>query len=190
MVGGAELDRRLTRVLQIVYETHATTTDNEAGMATGWLPGELSEAGRAQARQLRERRGDDGIAAIYVSDLKRALDTVAIAFAAGALPIEVDARLRECNYGRLNGAPKAVLDAQRARRVDEPWPGGESYRDVVTRTRSLLDDVRSRWAGSRVLWVGHSANRWALDHLILGRDLNELVVADFAWQPGWVYSIE
>lgn len=25
--------------VEIVYETHSTTTDNEAGIATGWLPG-------------------------------------------------------------------------------------------------------------------------------------------------------
>ena len=175
--------------LTIVYETHSTTTDNEAGIATGWLPGELSDAGREQAHQLGQRRLDDGIAAIYVSDLKRAFDTVEIAFAGTALTVVVDARLRECDYGRLNGAPKNVLDAERARRVDEPWPGGETYRDVVTRTRSLLKDVHSQWDGSRVLWVGHSANRWALDHLILGRDLNEMIAADFAWQPGWVYVV-
>ena len=28
--------------VEIVHETHATTTDNEAGFSTGWLPGELS----------------------------------------------------------------------------------------------------------------------------------------------------
>ena len=175
--------------LTIVYETHSTTTDNEAGVATGWLPGKLSEAGRAQARELGERRRNDGLAAIYVSDLRRALDTVAIAFAGADLPVFVDARLRECSYGEYNGAPKAVLDAERAAHVEEPWPAGESYRDVAVRSRSLLDDVRRQWDGHRVLWVGHSANRWALEHLLLGRDLAELVGEDFDWQPGWEYVV-
>jgi hypothetical protein len=31
--------------VEIVYETHATTTDNEASVATGWLPGQLSDQG-------------------------------------------------------------------------------------------------------------------------------------------------
>ena len=52
--------------VSIVYETHAISTDNEAGIATGWLPGRLSETGRTGARELGERRRDDGIAAIYV----------------------------------------------------------------------------------------------------------------------------
>jgi broad specificity phosphatase PhoE len=43
-------------VLEIVYETHSMTTDNEEGIATGWLPGRLSKAGRSHARALGERR--------------------------------------------------------------------------------------------------------------------------------------
>jgi broad specificity phosphatase PhoE len=178
----------------LVYETHATTTDNEAGIATGWLPGELSERGRVQAAELGARRRDDGIDRVYVSDLARALETVRIAFEGSRLPVSVDSRLRECNYGRLNGMPRARLDAERARHVDEAWPGGERYRDVVERTRSFLEDVRERHGGGhgggRVLVVAHSANRLALDHLLLGHDLAALVAAPFEWRPGWEYVLE
>src|SRR4051794_27053972 len=108
--------------VQIVYETHSITTDNEDGIATGWLPGRLSESGRAGARELGDRRGNDGIDVIYVSDLARALETVRIAFAGSDIPIVVDARLRECNYGRLNGMPREVLQRDRATHVEVPWP--------------------------------------------------------------------
>jgi quercetin dioxygenase-like cupin family protein len=37
--------------VKITYFVHGTTTDNEADLATGWLPGKLSEIGRQQARQ-------------------------------------------------------------------------------------------------------------------------------------------
>src|ERR1700693_4145635 len=40
--------------ITIVYETHSTSVDNERGVAPGWLPGRLSERGRAQARELGE----------------------------------------------------------------------------------------------------------------------------------------
>ncbi len=42
--------------IRIVFETHSTTEDNERGIATGWLPGRLSAAGRAQAAELARRR--------------------------------------------------------------------------------------------------------------------------------------
>ena len=48
--------------IRVVFETHSTTVDNEQGRATGWLPGQLSARGQAQARQLGRRREDDGIA--------------------------------------------------------------------------------------------------------------------------------
>ncbi len=176
--------------LRIVYETHAITTDNEAGIATGWLPGELSPRGRKTAAELGERRRNDGLDAIYVSDLERALETVRIAFEGSPIPVVVDARLRECDYGRRNGMPRARLDAERGSHVGIPWPEGESYRDVVDRTRTLLHDLLDRHDNGRVLLVAHSANRLALDHLIHGRDLAELVAAPFEWQPGWEYVLE
>jgi hypothetical protein len=35
--------------IELVFETHSTTEDNEQGRATGWLPGRLSDRGRLQA---------------------------------------------------------------------------------------------------------------------------------------------
>jgi broad specificity phosphatase PhoE len=175
--------------VQLVYETHAITTDNEAGIATGWLPGRLSERGRETAAELGARRRDDGLSAIFVSDLERALETVRIAFARSPIPVLVDERLRECNYGRRNGMPRARLDAERAAHVDEPWPDGESYRDVVGRTASFLDDLIASQDPGRVLVVAHSANKVALDHLLLGADLGELVERAMDWQPGWEYLV-
>ncbi len=175
--------------LQLVYETHAITTDNEAGIATGWLPGVLSPRGRETAAELGARRRDDGIASVYVSDLARAVETARIAFDESDIPVHRDARLRECNYGRMNGSRNEEQQPQRVDHIDVPWPGGESYRQVVARTAALLQDLVLEWDGSRVLLIAHSANRWALDHLLLGRDLRELTTAEFDWQPGWEYEV-
>lgn len=174
--------------IEMIYETHSTTKDNEAGIATGWLPGQLSEAGREQARKLGERRRGDDIAAIFVSDLVRAVETAAIAFGERAIPIYRDARLRECNYGVLNGMSVVLLDAERYRHIDEPFPGGQSYRQVVAQTRDFLRDLAANWDGSTVLIISHTANRWALDHLLHGIPLEDLVDAPFAWREGWRYA--
>ena len=40
-----------------------------------------------------------------------------------------------------------------------------------------------------MLLIAHSANRWALEHLLLGTALEELVVAPFEWQEGWTYRL-
>ena len=175
--------------VELVYETHSTTLDNERGIATGWLDGELSERGREEARRLGGRRRDDGLAAVYTSDLARAQDTAAIAFAGTDIPVHSDSRLRECDYGELNGGPAEAVRAVKRDHIDTPFPGGESYRDVVERTRTFLVDLVDRHDGERVLVIAHSANQWALEHLLHGARLEDEVDAVFEWQPGWVYTV-
>jgi alpha-ribazole phosphatase/probable phosphoglycerate mutase len=173
--------------VEIIYETHSITIDNETGIATGWLPGRLSEAGKEAARRLGDRRRNDGIDTVFVSDLARAVETAEIAFAGSEVPIIQDTRLRECDYGEWNGMPVTRLAAERSRHIDEPWPGGQSYRQVVAQTEDFLSDLAAGWDGRKVLLISHSANRWALDHLLRGTPLEELVDAPFAWQEGWRY---
>lgn len=175
--------------VEIIYETHSTTTDNEAGIATGWLPGQLSETGRRQAQELGERHREDAVAALFVSDLARAVQTAEIAFSSRSIPTFLDARLRECNYGSLNGEPVVRVAEERLRRIDEPFPGGQSYRQVVTQTGDFLRDLSAAWNGKTVLIIAHSANRWALDHLLNGIPLEDLLGRPFGWQPGWRYTL-
>ena len=92
----------------MVYETHSLSVDNERGIATGWLPGRLSENGKRLATELGERRRADGIGVVFTSDLRRAVETAEIAFTGTAIPIRRDARLRECNFGTMNGTPASV----------------------------------------------------------------------------------
>ncbi|MEY9875062.1 broad specificity phosphatase PhoE [Streptacidiphilus sp. MAP12-33] len=175
--------------VEIVYETHSTTVDNEAGIATGWLPGRLSPRGRRQAAELGERRRGDGFAAVFTSDLHRAVQTAQIAFPDGRPVIHRDRRLRECDYGELNGAPAAVIAAQRARRLTDPFPGGQRYREVLDATASFLRDLLAERDGSRVLLIAHSANRWSLDCLLAGARLEDVLASPPPWRAGWRYTL-
>lgn len=175
--------------VELVYETHSISMDNEAGIATGWLPGKLSVEGRELARELGERRRDDGFAAIFSSDLARAVETAEIAFGGRGIPMFQDARLRECNYGELNGMPVERLAAERSRRIAVPYPGGQSYQQVVEETRDFLRELAANWDGQKVLIIAHSANRWALEHLLNGIPLEDLVDAPFNWQEGWGHTV-
>jgi broad specificity phosphatase PhoE len=175
--------------VEIIYETHSVSTDNEAGVATGWLPGQLSPRGRELANRLGERHRTKAIAAVFVSDLARAVQTAELAFGDSGIPVHTDARLRECDYGKLNGMPVARLAAERLRHVDQPYPAGQSYRQVVAQMREFLRDLGATWEGHTVVVIGHSATKWALDCLLNGATLEELVDAPFAWQEGWRYSL-
>src|SRR5262245_24349230 len=150
--------------VSVVFETHSISVDNERGVATGWLPGELSGRGRNLSRELGRRRANDGLAAVFCSDLARAEQTARIAFGGSSVPVLVDWRLRECDYGERNGMPAAELIAGRRAHLDVPYPGGESWRQAVERVGWLLEDLPRRWNGRRVLLIGHVATRWGLEH--------------------------
>lgn len=175
--------------VEVVFETHSLSVDNERGIATGWLEGQLSDEGRLLAAELGSRRRDDGLSEVYTSDLRRAVETAAIAFAETAIPIHVDARLRECNYGSMNGMPVSSLVSERPLHIDRPFPGGESWRQAVHRVGSFLQELTEERDGERVLVIGHVATRWALDHFVNGISLDELVHAPFEWREGWVYVL-
>ncbi len=176
--------------IEIVFETHSLTTDNERGIATGWLDGRLSEAGKLFASEMGRRRRDENIAAVFTSDLHRAAETAEIAFSGSGIPVHRELRLRECNYGALNGIPVSQLEAERSLHIDVPFPDGESYQQVVDRVRSFLDDLQHTFDnGARIVIIGHSATQWALDHLISGIALTDLVDAPFNWREGWFYDL-
>ncbi|HET9895535.1 MAG TPA: histidine phosphatase family protein [Streptosporangiaceae bacterium] len=175
--------------VQIVFEKHSTSEDNENGLASGWLPGRLSPLGRTQAQWLGERRRNAGVAAVFSSDLRRAAETAAIAFGGSGIPLLLDWRLRECDYGERNGMPAAELRAHRRDFLDQPYPGGESWRQAIERVGRCLADLPVRWSGQRVLVIGHSATHWGLEHLLGGVGLEDLLEAGSVWQEGWEYVL-
>jgi broad specificity phosphatase PhoE len=89
----------------------------------------------------------------------------------------------------MNGRPRPELDRLRRAKLDEPWPGGESWREAVERVQGFLRELSATHDGERVLVIGHVATRWALDHFVNGVPLEQLVAEEFAWREGWVYVL-
>jgi 2,3-bisphosphoglycerate-dependent phosphoglycerate mutase len=176
--------------IEIVFETHALSEDNERGIATGWLPGRLCERGRANAADMGRRRSDDGITAVFASDLRRVAETAEIAFGGTDMPILNDWRLRECDFGTRNGSPAAEVKADRLDFCDRPYPGGESHAQAIGRVARFLADLPTRWAGRRVMVIGHLATYRALERVTTGRTVQDLVADTFEWQAhGWEYRL-
>ena len=177
--------------LQITYFVHGTTTDNEQGLATGWLPGELSKTAKHQARHQGELVSER-FAVMVSSDLQRAIDSAELGFA-GRFPTVTDRRLRECNYGDLDGADVSVVKADMAARIDRPFPNGESYKDVEARKRELLEELQVTYDGQHIAFMAHQAPQLALEVIVHGKTWQEAIETDWrrtgAWQPGWMYEI-
>jgi broad specificity phosphatase PhoE len=176
--------------LRLVFETHATSLDNETGLASGWFDVALSPLGEEQARMLGARRRNDHLAAIFCSDLSRSFRTAEIAFGDRSLPIIRDARLRECNYGDLTRRATSEIEQRRPLHLVDPFPNGESYQQVVSRVSGWLSESTRHIGAGTVLIIGHRATFYALEHLLNGVTLQDAVTSPWEWQPGWTYQLQ
>lgn len=178
--------------VQITYFVHGTTTDNEAARMTGWLPGVLSAVGQSQAAELGRLVAGETFDVIFCSDLQRAVDSAELGFG-GMYRIIPDKRLRECNYGSLNGATDKEV-GKKEDHISQPFPNGESYRDVEARVRLFLDSIKARYAGKHIAIVAHQAPQLALEVIVHGKSWPQAFAEDWrktkSWQPGWEYIVE
>jgi len=169
-----------------------TSTDNEAGRASGHADVPLSPAGRQRAQKLGQDYATEALDAIFCSDLQRAATSAQIAFAGRTLPIVPDARLREYDYGDLTQAPIAQVDDEFIKRIAEPFPHGESLHMVVHRVGAFLQDVLRAHKDGTVVVIGHRATKYALEYWCGDASLAEIVGTPLEWRdvPIWRYELE
>ena len=106
-------------MVNITFEAHSTTLDNEAHLSSGHNDVELSPLGEKQAKELGERCKD--LDAIFCSDLQRSYKTAEIAFN-GKFPVIKDKRLRECDYGDLTQHPSEEVEPLKVEHISIPFP--------------------------------------------------------------------
>lgn len=177
---------------KIMYFVHGTTTDNAAKLCSGWKEAMLNDLGREQAKNLgnvSKERGDK-FDIIFTSDLKRAIESSNIAFP--EVEKIADKRLRECNYGELDGKHKSLVVYEK--HIDNPFPNGESLKDVEKRMKEFIDYIKTNYNGKTIGIVAHRAPQLALDVIINGKSWEEANANDWRktgdWQPGWEYIIK
>lgn len=179
--------------INITYFVHGTTIDNENGISSGWSDVDLSELGRSQALKLKELVKDKNFDAVFCSDLQRAKNSAELIWG-GVLPIIEDSRLRECNYGKLNGALSSIVEPMQEKEcIYKPFPEGESYEDVKNRIGDFVEFLKQNYDGKNIAIVAHKAPQLALDVLLCSKNWNQALVEDWrktkSWQPGWDYKI-
>lgn len=176
-------------MVTIIFEAHGATFDNEAHIASGWNDVALSPLGEKQAKEMGERYKNDHFDAIFCSNLQRSYKSAEIAFG-NKFSIIRDARLNECDYGDFTKKPRSEIDIQKPKRIDVPFPNGESYNQTTERIRSFLNDLLKNYEGKRVMIIGHRATQYGLENLINGIPLVQIIPAPWKWQPGWEYELE
>lgn len=177
--------------VKIIYFVHGTTTDNIEHKATGWNSGILSEKGIEQSIELKKKINLNEIDLVISSDLKRAMDSAEYTFK-DLKEILHDKRIRECNYGDLNGADSSLVKYEE--HIINPFPNGESLKDVEKRIRNFIEFLKGNYQGKTIGIVAHRAPQLALEVITKGISWEEANKNDWrktkAWQPGWEYMIK
>jgi ribonuclease H / adenosylcobalamin/alpha-ribazole phosphatase len=155
----------------------------------------LSTLGADQARTLGRwfASGEaDGIPdVILASPYRRAVQTAQIFREAGGAaadePICIDERLREKEFGILDGLttngvarlePQQAAFRQALGKFYHRPPGGESWCDVIFRLRALLDTVSLHYAGQRVIIFAHQVVVLCLRYVIENLDEAGILAID------------
>lgn len=177
--------------MKITYFVHGTTTDNETQKATGWLPGTLSKLGVEQSKKLPELIKDSSFEVVFCSDLQRAIDSAQYGFG-DTHQIVIDERVREANYGDMNGKTHSFKDSMEDF-IETPFPNGESYKDVEARMRSFVDEMKQQYPDGHIAIVAHEGPQLALEVIANGKTWQEAIRTNWrktqSWQPGWIYNI-
>lgn len=143
--------------MKLYITRHGRTRWNEEGKICGQTDIPLMEEGLRQAEMLAEEAAGKGIDLIITSPLTRAVQTAKIvAHACGDIPVVVDERLIEQNFGVYEGEQFQTPAFQENRtQFAYRYPGGESALQVAARTYALLDEIKRKYPDKCVLLVSH-----------------------------------
>jgi probable phosphoglycerate mutase len=149
-----------TRIIAI---RHGQTAWNASGRIQGQLDIALDDTGLWQARRLALALADSGIAALYSSDLQRALQTAQAVAASTGLAITAERGLRERGFGVFEGETYAAVEQRwpdealrwRHRDPDFGAPGGETLAAFYARSVACATRLAARHPGEAIALVAH-----------------------------------
>lgn len=167
---------------------HGRTAWNRALRIQGQLDVPLDDTGRWQAERLAEALADEGIEAIYSSDLERALATARALAARCAAPLVAERALRERAFGTFEGVTYAEIDARwpeeaarwRRREPDFGPGGGETLTEFFARCLGAASALAARHPGQTIALVAHGGVLDCLYRAATGLGLQ----APRSWQLG------
>lgn len=165
----------------------------------------LSPGGVEQAKALALRLAGEELAAVYSSDLGRAVETAGPIAAPRGMEIKKLPELREMNFGVWEGLTFKKIKDQYGELLKLWWenplavrvPGGESLRELADRVTGAVKQIVEANMGRQVAVVCHGGPARSLVASVLGMDLNQywrirqdnaaLNIIDFpAWDKGIV----
>jgi broad specificity phosphatase PhoE len=142
---------------------HTVTEWNQSRRIQGQSDSPLTLGGETLALQWGRLVACQSWSRILSSDLGRARKTTELINQTLNLPVTLDSRLREKDWGKWTGRTMAQLKIEFAdiwaKQTPSEWdfcpPSGESFQDVWKRGREALAAAAGKWPGEKILVVTH-----------------------------------
>ncbi len=131
---------------KIYFVRHGQTVWNVENKICGVTDSELTPLGHQQAMIAGENLKAQGlkIDKILHSPLTRARDTAGHISQITGIPMEVEPRLKEQNFGKWEATPRDGEEFQKAKRCFiDSFQGGESMMQMAQRIYNLLDELKA-----------------------------------------------
>ena len=180
----------MSQATHVLLIRHGQSEGNAERRFGGHTATPLSPRGRKQALATAQALKDDALTAIYSSDLARAVETAQPLSTLTRLPINATEAFRERSVGVMEGltfedAAQRHPDEYAAllrRDFEHVLSGGESYRQLLDRASSKLDEVIEQHQGGRIAVFSHTGTICIMAlHLMGALDAPEL-------KPVWISS--
>ncbi len=167
---------------------HGQTAWNAEMRIQGQMDLPLDDTGRWQAARLAQALAGEDLAAVYSSDLQRALATAQALVASTGAPLHTNPLLRERGFGCFEGQLYADIErdwpaqAQRWRRREADFGpgGGEVLQAFYTRCVDTVCALAAQHPGQTIAIVAHGGVLDCLYRAAVGLALD----APRSWQLG------
>ncbi|MEZ6047528.1 MAG: histidine phosphatase family protein [Planctomycetaceae bacterium] len=170
-----------TRLLLIRHGATAANEQRPYILQGNGINGPLSEKGQAQAKSASQFLSQTKIDAIYCSPLVRAQQTAtAIARPHGLEPVPTEG-IHEVNVGLWEGKCwedimqehpeeyKTFINAS----GEIPYLGGESYRDVLNRSKPVIEGLVANHPGETIAIIAHNVVNRSYLADVMNKPMNE-----------------
>ena len=142
--------------MKLYVARHGQTDWNVENKVCGSTNRPLTQQGKEQAKALAEKMQDKNIDVIIASPMLRAMQTAGAVSLATGIPVIMDERLREHDYGEFEGFDRSKDEYwQQKYLFATKFPKGESVLQLAHRVYSLLEDVKKAYGDKTVLLVCH-----------------------------------
>ena len=171
--------------MKIYLTRHGETQWNIQGRMQGWKNSDLTEKGICNAKKLGESLKNINFDCIYSSPSGRAIETANYIIGKRDTPIILKDSLKEMGFGLWEGMEHSKVEELYPVQLFNFWNKphlyqtvrGESFEEVLFRTRQILDELVNITTCENILVVSHAGLIKAIYAILKNYSLEEF------WNP-------